>query len=79
VDNRFIRIERSIEIVRFIPYNEEYYPGKSLSQAIAAEADRTEDEKRYFLIADASTGMGTLRDKVTAVTEKEMNREQHAR
>ena len=74
--NRFIRIERSVRVVLFIPYDDAHYPGQSLAQAIASEADRTEGEQLYFLITDANAGKGTLQRKVTAVTKEEMDREQ---
>lgn len=74
--NRFIRIERSVNVVLFVPHDEEHYPGLSLAEAIASEADRTEGEQLYFLITDANAGKGTLRRKVTAVTKEEMGREQ---
>lgn len=73
--DRFIRIERSVTVVLFVPHDEQHYPGKTLAQAIASEADRTENEKLYYLINDARVGAGAFRDKITAVTEEEMSRE----
>lgn len=76
--DRFIRIERSVVVVLFVPHDEEHYHGKTLAQALASEADRSAGEKLYYLINDARVGMGVFRDKVTAVTEEEMSRERES-